>query len=49
MQIKDLLLLVCMSDARYMMELGNQLITLFVEAGICLADFIDIEADDRLL
>ena len=32
-----------------MMELGYQLIAFFVEAGIHLADFRDIEANDRLL
>ena len=31
------------------MELADQLIALFVEAGIFLTDFIDIEVDDRLL
>ena len=39
----------CMSDARYRMELGDQLISFLVEAGIHPIDFRDIEADDRLL
>ena len=38
-----------MSDARYRMELGDQLIALLVEAGVRPADFTDIEANDRLL
>ena len=38
-----------MSNARYRMELRNQIIALLVEAGIYPADFRDIEADDRLL
>ena len=36
-------------DNRYRMELGDQLIALFFEAGICPTDFRDIEVDDRLL
>ena len=39
----------CLSDARYRMELGDQLIALIVEAGIKPAHYRDIEADDRLL
>ena len=38
-----------MSDARYKMELGDQLIALLVEASIRPTDFTNIEADDRLL
>ena len=38
-----------LSDAKYKMELGNQLIALIVEAGIRIYYYIDIEADDRLL
>ena len=38
-----------LSDARYRMELGDQLIALFVEAGINPTYFRYIEADDRLL
>ena len=38
-----------MSDARYRMELGDQLSAFLVEAGIRPADFKDIEADDKLL
>ena len=37
-----------LSDARYRMELGDQLISLIVEVGIRPADFKDIEAKDRL-
>ena len=37
------------SDARYRMELGNQLIALIVEVGIRPAHYRDIEVDDRLL
>ena len=36
-------------DARYQMELGDQLSALIVEAGIMPAHYRDIEADDRLL
>ena len=36
-------------DTRYMMELGNQLIALIVEAGIRPAHMRDIQADGRLL
>ena len=39
----------CMSDARYRMELGDQLNAFLVEAGIFPIYFTDIEADDRLL
>ena len=36
-------------DARYRMELGDQLSALIVEASIRPAHYRDIEADDRLL
>ena len=36
-------------DRRLMMELGDQLCALFVEVGIKLAHYRDIQADDRLL
>ena len=38
-----------LSDARYMMELGDQLIALIVEACIRPAHYRDIEVNDRLL
>ena len=36
-------------DSRYMMELGNQLTALIIEAGIRPANMRDIQADGRLL
>ena len=38
-----------LSDARYRMELGDQLIALIVEASIRPANMRDIQADGRLL
>ena len=38
-----------LGDARYRMELADQLIALIVEAGIRPAHYRDMEADDRLL
>ena len=38
-----------LNDARYRMELGDQLSALIIEAGIGLAHYKDIEADDRPL
>ena len=36
-------------DARYQMELGDQISALIVEAGSRMAHYRDIKADDRLL
>ena len=38
-----------LSDARYRMELGDQLIALIVQAGIRPTHYRDIKDDDRLL